>query len=158
MRSAECGILRSALHRMGFRFRVRNKNLPGCPDIVLPKHKTAIFVHGCFWHRHPGCKHASMPGTNQTFWREKFSANAARDAMAVSRLSQQGWKVIVVWSCDIERGTLNTIRKTANSILDHQESRHEQTIGDYPFKRAELIALAEKKVRYRIRKRAATTG
>lgn len=92
--------LRSAVHRLGLRFRLNDKNLPGIPDIVLPKYRTVIFVHGCFWHRH-GCSKTTAPKTRQDFWNAKFEANRARDARKESQLRELGWQVITVWECEI---------------------------------------------------------
>ena len=102
--------LRKALHRLGFRFRLHNKKLPGKPDIVLPKYKTAIFVHGCFWHRHPGCKVATTPKSNTAFWVEKFDKNVRRDAKVKGELEQLGWDVYTVWECELssEKSTADT--------------------------------------------------
>ena len=94
-------IVRSFLHRNGFRFRLHVKELPGCPDIVLPKYKTVIEVRGCFWHLHPGCKKAMMPASNSTFWHDKLQQNAARDAKNDSALTALGWRVIVIWECQL---------------------------------------------------------
>ncbi|WP_271893347.1 very short patch repair endonuclease [Candidatus Phyllobacterium onerii] len=94
--------LRQALHRLGFRFRVRDTKLPGKPDVVLTKYKTAIFVHGCFWHRHPGCKVATTPKSNTEFWTDKFSRNVARDERVTSQLEELGWCVIVAWECEVD--------------------------------------------------------
>lgn len=94
-------IVRSLLHRLGFRFRVQRKDLPGKPDIVLPKHKTVIFVHGCFWHRHPGCKRASTPADNAQYWQTKFARTVARDAAHQIALEQFGWRVLIVWECEL---------------------------------------------------------
>ncbi len=91
--------VRSLLHRNGFRFRLHVKDLPGKPDIVLPKYKTVIEVRGCFWHRHPGCKIATTPSTNTEFWQKKFALNVARDKENEEKLKQLGWNVIVIWSC-----------------------------------------------------------
>ena len=95
--------VRSALHRAGYRFRLHVKDLPGKPDIVLPKYKTVIFVHGCFWHRHKGCSDASKPSTNQEFWEEKFKRNVERDKREQAELKKLGWKVIVIWECEVEK-------------------------------------------------------
>jgi len=95
-------IVRSLLHRAGFRFSLRRKDLIGKPDIVLPKYKTVIFVHGCFWHRHPGCKRASMPTTNTDKWQAKFKRNVARDDLVRKTLEQEGWRVIIVWECEVK--------------------------------------------------------
>ncbi len=95
-------IVRSMLHKAGYRFRLHVKNLPGKPDIVLPKYKTVIFVHGCFWHRHKGCKYATTPSTNKKFWQEKFTRNIANDKKHQRELKKLGWKVIAVWSCELK--------------------------------------------------------
>ncbi len=91
--------VRKALHAGGFRFRLHRKELPGCPDIVMPGRKVAIFVHGCFWHAHHGCRLAKVPSTRSEFWKEKLGRNAARDQAAVQTLQRQGWRVLVVWEC-----------------------------------------------------------
>lgn len=94
--------LRSALHNLGFRFRLHRKDLPGRPDIVLTRHRVAIFVNGCFWHRHEGCRHATVPATRPEFWSAKFSANVARDRRNEALLEASGWRVAVVWECVIK--------------------------------------------------------
>lgn len=93
-------IVRSLLHRTGYRFRLHVKNLRGTPDIVLPKYKTVIFVHGCFWHRHPKCKFAYRPKSRVVFWEKKLSGNVVRDKKTQKALSRFGWQVIVVWECE----------------------------------------------------------
>jgi DNA mismatch endonuclease, patch repair protein len=95
--------VRSALHRAGFRFRLHRKDLPGRPDIVLPSRQAIVFVHGCFWHRHQGCKAASVPNTRTEFWANKFKANVQRDARVQAQLEQQGWRCHVVWECETKR-------------------------------------------------------
>ncbi len=92
-------IIRSLLHRMCFRFRLHRKDLPGKPDIVLPKYKVVIFVHGCFWHRHTGCPRAHIPKTNIAYWEEKFRKNKRRDCDYQRKLKKLDWKVLVVWEC-----------------------------------------------------------
>ena len=94
-------IVRSMLHRMGFRFRLNRKDLPGKPDIVLPRHKTVIFVHGCFWHRHPKCKYSYTPKSRLEFWIPKFNKNIEADKKAVKGLEKLGWNVIVFWECEL---------------------------------------------------------
>ena len=96
-------LVRSLLHRAGYRFRLHVKDLPGKPDIVLPRYGTVIFVHGCFWHRHPGCKGATTPKTHRKFWADKFARNVANDRRHVRRLRRLGWRVIIVWECQLER-------------------------------------------------------
>ena len=102
-------VVRSLLHGMGFRFRLHVKDLPGKPDIVLPKYKTVIFVHGCFWHRHQGCKEATTPKTRTDWWLEKLNRNVARDQEAIAALSSQGIKVIVVWECEAKKSNLEEL-------------------------------------------------
>ena len=92
--------LRRALHSLGLRFRV-HAALPGKPDIVLPRHKAVVFVHGCFWHRHEGCKVASNPKSNTAFWEEKFERNVARDRRVAGQLEAAGWRVLVSWECEL---------------------------------------------------------
>ena len=96
--------IRKALHKLGFRYRLHPKNLPGHPDLVLPKYKAVIFVHGCFWHRH-GCHMSTTPKTRQDFWNEKFAANVERDRRVAEELRAQGWKVLVVWECVLKGKT-----------------------------------------------------
>lgn len=93
--------VRSLLHRMGYRFRLHHKGLPGRPDVVLTRYRTVILVHGCFWHRHEACRFAYTPKTRQRFWRSKFSANVARDRVVQAELRKQGWRVVVVWECEL---------------------------------------------------------
>src|SRR2546426_11174564 len=96
-------VVRSLLHRMGFRFRLHGKKLPGRPDIVLPKYRTVVFVHGCFWHRHRGCRNCTTPTNRRVWWLEKLNGNAARDRLHSRALRKLGWRVVVVWECQTER-------------------------------------------------------
>jgi len=93
-------VVRSLLHSLGFRFRLHVRKLPGCPDIVLARRKAAIFVHGCFWHRHPNCRFAYTPKSRKHFWLPKLEANATRDQEALFQLKREGWKTVVVWECE----------------------------------------------------------
>lgn len=93
--------LRSMLHRAGFRYRLHSAELPGRPDIVLKKFSTAIFVNGCYWHRHPGCRKATTPTTRTEFWQAKFSATVERDIRKTAELMAAGWRVLTVWECEI---------------------------------------------------------
>lgn len=95
--------VRRMLHAMGYRFRLHRRDLPGSPDIVLPRHGKAIFVHGCFWHGHEGCRRASTPGTRRDYWLPKIERNRARDRHAVTRMRRAGWSVAVVWECAMRR-------------------------------------------------------
>jgi len=106
IRSRDTGperLVRSALHRAGYRFRLHRKGLPGRPDVVLPKHRTAVFVHGCFWHRHKGCRFAYMPKSRVESWHEKFRRNVERDQRSTRELRKLGWKVVTVWECEADR-------------------------------------------------------
>lgn len=101
-RDTKCELqLRSKLHQAGYRFRVHSAVLPGRPDIVLARFRTAVFVHGCFWHRHEGCRKAANPKSNVAFWQEKFRGTVARDQRNQERLAAIGWQTIVVWECEI---------------------------------------------------------
>jgi len=101
--------VRSMLHRLGYRFRIADKTLPGKPDIVLPRYRAVVFVHGCFWHRHPGCKYAYMPKSKGEFWSQKFEANVLRDKNNLSLLKKAGWLPIVVWECEIKQDATATL-------------------------------------------------
>lgn len=94
-------MVRKALFASGYRFRLHRKDLPGCPDVVLPGRRIAVFVHGCFWHQHLGCKYAKLPATRVDFWREKMTANVLRDRGAIESLGVLGWRVLVIWECAI---------------------------------------------------------
>ena len=93
--------VRRHLHALGFRYRLDVRGLPGSPDIVLARHRAAIFVHGCYWHRHAGCRYATTPKSNAAFWTEKFGRNVERDARAVSALGDAGWRVATIWECGL---------------------------------------------------------
>lgn len=93
-------LVRSLLHSLGYRFRLNRKDVPGRPDIVLPKYRTAIYVHGCFWHRHGGCSLAYTPKSNLEFWSKKFTRNEERDAEVAAALKEAGWNQVVVWECE----------------------------------------------------------
>jgi DNA mismatch endonuclease, patch repair protein len=93
--------LRSALHRLGFRFRLHARELPGKPDLILRKHRAVVLVHGCFWHRHTGCRLASIPASNAEFWVEKFTRNVERDRQVMKMLVAAGWRVAIVWECGL---------------------------------------------------------
>lgn len=99
--------VRRALASVGLRYRIRNRDLPGSPDIANREHAWAIFVHGCYWHRHPGCSKATTPKRNRAFWDAKFAANVARDARSVAALRRRGYRVLTIWECETkERGAL----------------------------------------------------
>ena len=109
--------LRSLLHKAGYRFRKNVKDMSGTPDIVLPKHRAAIFVHGCFWHQHPKCPRAVMPKTNTDYWVGKLENNVKRNGESIEQLSIAGWRVIVVWECEINDdidGVVSKIKAALN--------------------------------------------
>jgi len=145
-------IVRCGLHRLGFRYNLKNKHLPGSPDLVFPKYRTVVFVHGCFWHRHPGCKDASTPKSNQSLWAKKFSENLQRDARAVKALSQDGWNVLIVWECELMNSTIQTIEKVAHAIRRNVPALSRPENRRLDLQRREVLTVAEKKVRYRIDK------
>ena len=96
-------VVRSLLHSMGYRFRLHRRDLPGCPDIVLPRHGICIFVHGCFWHLHRNCKDARIPKTKRAWWQKKLEGNAARDKRHAAALRRLGWRVLTIWECHTEK-------------------------------------------------------
>ena len=101
-------VVRRLLHSLGYRFRLHRTDLPGKPDIVLPKHKAVIFVHGCFWHQHPSadCRNAQVPRSNNAYWAPKLAGNVARDGEAVRLLVMLGWRVLIVWECETKKAGL----------------------------------------------------
>ncbi|WP_459925149.1 very short patch repair endonuclease [Desulfatiferula olefinivorans] len=105
-------LVRSLLHNMGYRFRLHRKDLPGKPDITLPKHKKIIFVHGCFWHGHPHCPRAKRPTTHTAFWNEKLDKTIERDKANMESLKQAGWDVMIIWTCE-----LNDLDALKNRLL-----------------------------------------
>jgi DNA mismatch endonuclease (patch repair protein) len=107
-------ILRKALHKAGLRFRL-HPGLPGTPDIVLPSRKLAIFVHGCFWHRHEGCKYATTPKSNRKYWLNKFDENVRRDKQKSIQLTKLGWNVMIVWECETKNS--NILNKIVEEVL-----------------------------------------
>ncbi len=111
--------VRSLLHKLGYRFRLHYSHLPGKPDIVLPVYKTVIFVNGCFWHRHKGCKDATIPKSNVVFWRKKLFSNVRRDRRYQKELRRLGWKVIVVWECEVADVKKLSRRLTSIIVFPH---------------------------------------
>ncbi|MCL5024779.1 MAG: very short patch repair endonuclease [Nitrospirae bacterium] len=92
-------LVRSIVHNLGYRFRLYRRDLPGNPDITLPRHRKVIFVHGCFWHGHKNCPRAARPTTNISFWKKKLDSNMARDLLNIRQLRKEGWRVLVIWQC-----------------------------------------------------------
>lgn len=113
-------MVRKRLFSLGFRYRKNDKRYPGKPDIVLPKFKTVIFIHGCFWHGHENCKHSTLPSSNKSYWKEKINKNAKRDKRNIVELQKQDWKTVVIWSCEIE--TIDKREKRLHTLVDEIES------------------------------------
>lgn len=109
--------LRLALHRMGFRYRLHDKRLPGSPDIVFPKFGAVVFVHGCFWHLH-GCRYSTKPGTRKKFWQDKFKANVKRDKRKSEELMADGWRVLVVWECALKSRDEAVIEQVVSAVSE----------------------------------------
>lgn len=114
-------LVRKYLFSKGFRYRLHDIKLPGKPDIVLPKYKTAIFIHGCFWHGHDGCKYFSVPKTRTEWWLNKIVGNISNDSRTIALLSNHGWNVIVIWECELKpnfkESTLNKLVENLNILL-----------------------------------------
>ncbi|MGN6475773.1 MAG: very short patch repair endonuclease [Flavipsychrobacter sp.] len=111
-------LVRKFLHSKGFRYRLHVRDLPGKPDIVLPKYKTVIFVHGCFWHGHEGCKYFVVPKTKTDWWLNKINGNIANDQKAVSALEKDGWKIITLWECELKPVTIENTLKSLLKLLN----------------------------------------
>lgn len=115
--------LRRALWSLGFRYWVNEKRLPGKPDIVLPKYRTVVFIHGCFWHGHKGCKYYTVPETNTDFWTAKIGRNQQRDQEVWRQLEAKGWSVIIVWECELKKAVFEeTVGRVRNEILRNGEA------------------------------------
>lgn len=143
-------ILRCGLHRLGFRYRLNNRHLPGRPDLAFPKYRAVVFVHGCYWHRHSGCKDASMPKSNVAFWTRKFAENIERDRRREGELTALGWRVMVVWECELVNRTIETIQRVALWLIQGASGATRFRYDDLTVHRMELLTVAEEKVRYRI--------
>lgn len=104
-------IIRSLLHRSGYRFRINDNKLPDCPDIILPKYNMVIFVTGCFWHRHEKFHRATMPNSNEKYWKNKFDKNVSRDIIVKKTLEKQGWNVLFVWECEVIKDPIDVLEK-----------------------------------------------
>jgi DNA mismatch endonuclease (patch repair protein) len=118
-------VVRKAAHSLGLRFRLHRKDLPGTPDLVFPKWRIAIFVHGCFWHRHSGCRKAGIPKTRTSYWQEKLDSNVRRDKRNIGLLRERGWSVFTVWECETKNvDTLRTRLRKAFEKRKPLRSRH----------------------------------
>ena len=146
--------LRKALFARDFRYRVNDKHLPGKPDIVLPKYKTVIFLHGCFWHRHDGCKYAYTPKTNTEFWVDKITSNKERDKINLQKLAALGWNVITIWECEIR----HTYKRDLTPLIDRVEAEilaqipKKMSMKIYEEVENEIMLVAESAVEYQTTK------
>lgn len=122
-------VLRKSLHARGFRYRLHGKGLPGKPDMVFRRFKAVCFVHGCFWHHHEGCRYAATPATRVDYWRAKFEGNQARDKAAVESLQKSGWRVAIVWECDLKGGAALTTAERVADWLEGTEARFHSDEG-----------------------------
>lgn len=140
--------LRHALWGRRFRYRVNVKGLPGSPDIVLPKHRTVVFVHGCFWHGHKGCKEYTVPKTNTEFWVKKVARNQTRDQEVWRQLEARGWSVVIVWECELVKAKFNdTVERVAAEIIENGDlyRKHRQERRNAREVRQQERLIAEKK-------------
>lgn len=115
--------VRKYLHAHGFRYRLHARDLPGSPDLVLPKYRVAIFVHGCFWHQHPGCRFATKPASNTERWQMKFQTNLERDTRNLAALQATGWRVLLVWECELRSQTLERLQRLVGEITQQAPRR-----------------------------------
>jgi len=111
-------LVRRELHAMGFRFRLHRRDLPGTPDVIMPRHRAAILVHGCFWHQHVGCRHANLPRTRTDYWLPKLARNVKRDAQTEKELVALGWRVLVLWECELRDGV--ALRNRLQAFIQQQ--------------------------------------
>ena len=145
--------LRKALFARGFRYRVNDKHLPGKPDIVLPKYKTVIFLHGCFWHRHEGCKYAYTPKTNTEFWVNKITSNCERDKINMQKLTVLGWNVLTVWECEIrheyKHNLTPLVDRVSAAIIANCPKKI--SVKFYEEREDEIMMVAEDVIEYQIK-------
>lgn len=118
-------LVRKYLFSQGFRFRKNDKRYAGSPDIVLPKYKTIIFIHGCFWHQHENCKYSHIPKSNQDFWIDKLNKNKERDVQQIEDLNELGFKVIVIWECELKKDTDKTLENLASEIKSNLATKND---------------------------------
>ena len=140
-------LLRSLLHRLGFRFRIHRRDLPGRPDIVLPKFRTVILVHGCFWHQHPGCIEATYPKTNTKYWKAKLDGNVERDRRNQCALQKEGWRVLRFWECQLEKDPVGIALHLAKELRGTSLETEDYALPT----RSELLKAAEIRADYKRR-------
>lgn len=117
--------VRKALHKAGYRYRLHYKTLPGKPDLVMPKYKLSIFIHGCFWHRHSGCKYAYQPKTRREFWEKKFQSNVVRDQKNIANLISDGWRILIIWECFIRKVDSSELVESVETAIHGHEVFYE---------------------------------
>lgn len=110
--------IRSLVHKLGYRFRLHRKDLPGKPDLVFPKYKKIIFVNGCFWHGHDKCQRSNLPSTNTAFWKEKIDKNKDNDQKCYNALKKMNWKYLIIWQCKIKKASTELLKNTIKEFLD----------------------------------------
>jgi DNA mismatch endonuclease (patch repair protein) len=115
-------LVRRYLHGLGFRYRLTSARLPGRPDLVLSRYKAVIFVHGCFWHGHEGCRFATVPSTRREFWQTKINGTKVRDARSESSLFQQGWRVAIIWECALRLSPEESLNELSEFVISREES------------------------------------
>ncbi|RPH94807.1 MAG: DNA mismatch endonuclease Vsr [Calditrichaeota bacterium] len=145
-------VLRSLLHRAGYRFRLKTRDLPGRPDVILARRRSVIFVHGCFWHRHPGCSRATVPGTHQERWLQKFEKNQRRDAEVKTILESMGWQVIIVWECELMRSPELVLEKLIPLLGPLRKKTYHIP------SRKELLQVAEERFKLKFAKNSSSHG
>ena len=119
-------LVRKYLFSQGFRFRKNDKRFPGKPDIVLPKYNTVIFINGCFWHKHEGCKYFVWPKSNEDFWRNKIEKNVSRDKVKIKELEKQGWNVITIWECQLKKDRDRVLDDLVNQLLMYNKQYYDK--------------------------------
>lgn len=141
-------ILRKALFAKGYRYRINYKKLPGKPDIVLSKHKTVIFVNGCFWHGHSQCKDAHLPKTNIEFWKNKIESNVERDKRNIQQLEELGWNVILIWECEIKKKNMNSLITRIINSLSSRQPKSDMVIKLYDDIDGQITKVSEETIIY----------
>lgn len=143
--------LRKKLWRRGFRYHVNDKRLPGTPDIVLPKYRTVIFVHGCFWHGHKGCKKYTVPKSNTEFWVNKVARNQQRDQEVWRQLEAKGWAVVIVWECELEKKRFDdTVSKVEKEIIENGRLYEHRRLERKTIRKQWLLERKQQKEKYSI--------
>ena len=139
-------IVRSLLHRCGFRYSLRHSKLPGRPDLVMRKYRTVIFVHGCFWHRHQNCRQATMPKSRQEFWQDKFARTIERDQRHLRQLQEMGWRPLIVWECQVIKDPVGSVRELIRQLAPERT----ENIQQYLPPKQQILQVAESRLQYQL--------